>query len=37
MRRDDKSLRWVLLAAAAGEAGRHGARILIRVAVRLLR
>ena len=37
MKHDDKSLRWVLLTAAAGEAGRHGTRILIRVALRLLR
>jgi hypothetical protein len=30
-------LRWVFLAAAAGEIGRHSVRILIRVVMRLLR
>lgn len=32
-----KSLLWVLIAAATGEAGRQGARILLRVVMRLLR
>jgi hypothetical protein len=32
-----RSLLWVLVAAATGEAGRQGARILLRVVMRLLR
>jgi hypothetical protein len=37
VKRGDKSLRWVFLAAAAGEVGRHSVRILIRVVMRMLR
>ena len=37
MKRDDRSLRWVFLAAATGEAGRHAVRIFLRYSLRLLR
>jgi hypothetical protein len=33
----DKTLRWVFLAAATGEAGRHAVRMLIRLTIRLFR
>jgi hypothetical protein len=37
VKRGDKNLRWVFLAAATGEVGRHSARILLRVVMRMLR
>jgi len=33
----EKSLLWVLVSAATGEAARQGVRILLRVVMRLLR
>jgi hypothetical protein len=36
VKRNDKSLRWLFLAAATGEAGRQGLRILLRVCMRML-
>jgi hypothetical protein len=37
VKRTERSLRWVFLAAATGEAGRQGLRILLRVVMCLLR
>jgi hypothetical protein len=37
VKRGNQSLRWVLLAAATGEAGRQGVRLILRYSLRLLR
>jgi hypothetical protein len=35
--RNDKSLTWVFLSAATGEAGRSGLRLILKYSMRLLR